>query len=194
MPDLIHSHYADAGYVCKELTQFFGIPFVHTGHSLGRDKLRKLLDDGVSKEDIEKRYKLSHRIEVEEEIIYLANLIVTSTNQEIKNQYGDYDNTSPEKFRVIAPGVDIERFYAYNARVPVDEETSQLIKTISDKLLKFFVHIDKPLIFTVCRPDKRKNISGLITCKQEKAICSRFPIALEPRIFSFVTTFSQPTS
>jgi len=167
LPDIIHSHYADAGYVCKELTQFFGIPFVHTGHSLGRDKLRKLLDDGVSKEDIEKRYKLSHRIEVEEEIIYLANLIVTSTNQEIKNQYGDYDNTSPEKFRVIPPGVDIERFYAYNARVPVDEETSQLIKTISDKLLKFFVHIDKPLIFTVCRPDKRKNISGLITAYGE---------------------------
>ena len=167
LPDIIHSHYADAGYVCKELTQFFGIPFVHTGHSLGRDKLRKLLDDGVSKEDIEKRYKLSHRIEVEEEIIYLANLIVTSTHQEIKNQYGDYDNTSPEKFRVIPPGVDIERFYSYNARVPLDEETSQLIQTISAKLLNFFVQIDKPLIFTVCRPDKRKNISGLITAYGE---------------------------
>ena len=57
-PDIIHSHYADAGYVCKELTQFFGIPFVHTGHSLGRDKLRKLLSDGVIQRDIEKRYKL----------------------------------------------------------------------------------------------------------------------------------------
>ena len=141
--------------------------FVHTGHSLGRDKLRKLLDDGVSKEDIEKRYKLSHRIEVEEEIIYLANLIVTSTHQEIKNQYGDYENSSPEKFRVIPPGVDIERFYPYNARIPLDEETSMLIRTISTKLLTFFVHIDKPLIFTVCRPDKRKNISGLITAYGE---------------------------
>jgi sucrose-phosphate synthase len=167
LPDIIHSHYADAGYVCKELTQFFGIPFVHTGHSLGRDKLRKLLDDGVSKEDIEKRYKLSHRIEVEEEIIYLANLIVTSTHQEIKNQYGDYENSSPEKFRVIAPGVDIERFYPYNARIPLDEETSKLITIIGDKLLNFFVRIDKPLIFTVCRPDKRKNISGLITAYGE---------------------------
>jgi sucrose-phosphate synthase len=167
LPDIIHSHYADAGYVCKELTQFFGIPFVHTGHSLGRDKLRKLLDDGVSKEDIEKRYKLSHRIEVEEEIIYLANLIVTSTHQEIKNQYGDYENSSPEKFRVIPPGVDIERFYPYNARIPLDEETSKLITIIGDKLLNFFVRIDKPLIFTVCRPDKRKNISGLITAYGE---------------------------
>ena len=163
LPDIIHSHYADAGYVCTELTQFFGIPFVHTGHSLGRDKLRKLLSDGMTEEDIEKRYKLAHRIEVEENIIYLANLIITSTKQEIQNQYGDYKNSSEEKFRVIPPGVDIEKFYPYNNRIPLDEETEEIIRTISTKLLNFFVHIDKPLILTVCRPDKRKNISGLIT-------------------------------
>ena len=167
LPDIIHSHYADAGYVCTELTQFFGIPFVHTGHSLGRDKLRKLLSDGMTEEDIEKRYKLSHRIEVEENIIYLANLIITSTKQEIQNQYGDYKNSSQEKFRVIPPGIDIEKLYAYNERIPLDEENAELIKTISTKLLNFFVHIDKPLILTVCRPDKRKNISGLITAYGE---------------------------
>ena len=167
LPDIIHSHYADAGYVCTELTQFFGIPFVHTGHSLGRDKLRKLLSDGTAEEDIEKRYKLSHRIEIEENIIYLANLIITSTKQEIQNQYGDYKNSSEEKFRVIPPGVDIERFYSYKERIPLDEENAELVNTISTKLLNFFVHIDKPLILTVCRPDKRKNISGLITAYGE---------------------------
>ncbi len=167
LPDIIHSHYADAGYVCTELTQFFGIPFVHTGHSLGRDKLRKLLSDGMDREDIEKRYKISHRIDVEENIIHLANRIITSTQQEIQNQYGDYKNTSEEKFRVIPPGVDIDKFYPYNERIPLDEDNSLLIKTISTKLLNFFVHIDKPLILTVCRPDKRKNISGLITAYGE---------------------------
>jgi len=163
LPDIIHSHYADAGYVCTELTQFFGIPFVHTGHSLGRDKLRKLLSDGMDQEDIERRYKILQRIDVEENIIYLANLIITSTKQEINNQYGDYKNSSEEKFRVIPPGVDIERFYSYNERIPLDVENSELVNTISTKLLNFFVQIDKPLILTVCRPDKRKNISGLIT-------------------------------
>jgi len=167
LPDIIHSHYADAGYVCIELTQFFGIPFVHTGHSLGRDKLRKLLADGMDQEDIEKRYKISRRIDVEENVIHLANRIITSTKQEIQNQYGDYKNTAEEKFRVIPPGVDIDRFYPYNERIPLDEDTSHLIKTISTKLLNFFVHIDKPLILTVCRPDKRKNISGLITAYGE---------------------------
>jgi sucrose-phosphate synthase len=167
LPDIIHSHYADAGYVCTELTQFFGIPFVHTGHSLGRDKLRKLLSDGMDQEDIERRYKILQRIDVEENIIYLANLIITSTKQEIKNQYGDYKNSSEEKFRVIPPGVDIERFYSYNERIPLDEENAELVNTISTKLLNFFVQIDKPLILTVCRPDKRKNISGLITAYGE---------------------------
>jgi sucrose-phosphate synthase len=162
LPDIIHSHYADAGYVCTELTQFFGIPFIHTGHSLGRDKLRKLLSDGMDPDDIEKKYKLSHRIVVEENIIHFANRIITSTSQEIKNQYGDYQNTTEGKFRVIPPGVDLERFYPYNARIPIDEEIAKLLHTISNKLLNFFVDFSKPLILTVCRPDKRKNISGLI--------------------------------
>ena len=70
MPDVIHSHYADAGYVCTEITKFFGIPFIHTGHSLGRDKRRKLLSDGLDEKEIEKRYKINHRIDVEESIIF----------------------------------------------------------------------------------------------------------------------------
>src|SRR3989337_1418745 len=64
LPDIIHGHYADAGYVCTELTQFFGIPFIHTGHSLGRNKLRKLIEDGMCPDDIEERFKISHRINV----------------------------------------------------------------------------------------------------------------------------------
>ena len=163
LPDVIHSHYADAGYVCTELTQFFGIPFIHTGHSLGRDKLRKLLSDGMDPDDIEKKYKLNHRINIEENIIHFSNRIITSTHQEIENQYGDYQNTTKGKFRVIPPGVDLERFYPYNARLNLDDESSKLLVTISQELLKFFVDVAKPLILTVCRPDKRKNITGLIT-------------------------------
>ena len=167
MPDVIHSHYADAGYVCTEITKFFGIPFIHTGHSLGRDKKRKLLSDGLDEKEIEKRYKINHRIDVEESIIFYANRIITSTKQEIQNQYGGYENKAEEKFRVIPPGIDIEKFYPHNARIPLDEETSKLLQTISEKLLNFFVHMDMPLILSVCRPDKRKNISGLITAYGE---------------------------
>jgi sucrose-phosphate synthase len=163
LPDIIHSHYADAGYVCSELTKFFGIPFIHTGHSLGKDKRRKLIGEGMPVDEIEKRYKISHRIKVEEEVIYFADRVVTSTRQEIKRQYGDYENTNEEKFRVIPPGVNIEKFYPFN-RKPEDnnEESEKWKRVIGEKLFRFFVDVDKPMILSICRPDKRKNISGLI--------------------------------
>ena len=41
-PDIIHSHYADAGYVGTRLSSQLGVPLVHTGHSLGRVKRRRL--------------------------------------------------------------------------------------------------------------------------------------------------------
>jgi len=167
LPDVIHSHYADAGYVCTELTKFFGIPFIHTGHSLGKDKLRKLLSNGQSIEEIDKRYKINHRIEVEENVIHYSDLIITSTSQEIKKQYGDYKNTNEEKFRVIPPGVDLEKFHPFVADNLRSREVKRLKMVITEKLLKFFIDVDKPLILALCRPDKRKNISGLITAYGE---------------------------
>ena len=167
LPDVIHSHYADAGYVCTELTKFFGIPFVHTGHSLGKSKLGKLLSDGIEIEDIEKRYKISHRIEAEENTIYYADMIVTSTSQEIEKQYADYKNTDPTKFKVIPPGVNLEKFYPFNLDSLRTREVKRLNMMITEKLLRFFIDVDKPLILSLCRPDKRKNISGLITAYGE---------------------------
>jgi len=167
LPDLVHSHYADAGFICTELSQFFGIPFIHTGHSLGISKKKKLIADGMSNEDIDKKYKINHRIEVEENIIHSANLIVTSTNQEIQKQYGDYENSAQSKFCVIPPGVNLARFYTYDKKISHDRKTAMLLQTITTKLLTFFIEIDKPLILSVCRPDKRKNIAGLITAYGE---------------------------
>ena len=42
---------------------------MHTGHSLGKVKLKKLLADGMLMDDIEKRYKINHRIKVEQDVI-----------------------------------------------------------------------------------------------------------------------------
>jgi len=167
LPDVIHSHYADAGYVCTELTKFFGIPFVHTGHSLGLSKLRKLQSENIPMEDIEKRYKISHRIEVEENVNYYADMIITSTRQEIERQYGEYKNSDESKFRIIPPGVNLDKFHAYKKEGIRSRELRQLKITITKKLLKFFIDVDKPLILALCRPDKRKNISGLITAYGE---------------------------
>jgi sucrose-phosphate synthase len=162
LPDIIHSHYADAGYVCTELTKFFGIPLIHTGHSLGRDKLNNLLKNGLTEEEINKRYKINQRIAAEESVIFFADRIVTSTNQEIKKQYGLYENTNEDKFVVIPPGVSLERFHPYNEKREWNDEEREVRENIREELWRFFTNLNKPLILSLCRPEKRKNISGLI--------------------------------
>ena len=51
-PNWIHAHYADAGYVGALVSQRLGIPLVFTGHSLGREKQRRLLEGGLTHEQI----------------------------------------------------------------------------------------------------------------------------------------------
>lgn len=162
LPDIIHSHYADAGYVCTELNKFFGIPLIHTGHSLGRDKYNNLLKNGLTEEEIDKRYKIHTRIEAEEGVIFFADRIITSTNQEIEKQYSLYENTNEEKFVVIPPSVELERFFPYNEVREWEGEYKKFRDHLRDQLWRFFTNMHKPIILSLCRPEKRKNISGLI--------------------------------
>ena len=69
MPDLVHSHYADAGYVGVRLANLLGVPLIHTGHSLGRDKRKRLLAMGLSGDEIEHTYNMVRRVDAEEEIL-----------------------------------------------------------------------------------------------------------------------------
>lgn len=110
-PNILHSHYADAGSVGTRLSHLTGIPLIHTGHSLGRDKKLRLLAAGMQKEEIESRYNISRRIEAEEEILATAKLVVTSTRNEIEDQYELYDFYHPDKMVVIPPGADLEQFH-----------------------------------------------------------------------------------
>lgn len=111
MPDLIHSHYADAGYVGTRLSHQLGIPLIHTGHSLGRSKRKRLLASGVSREIIEKRYNITRRINAEEDTLSSAQKVITSTHQEINEQYAQYDYYEPQQMQVIPPGTDMTKFY-----------------------------------------------------------------------------------
>lgn len=162
VPDIIHSHYADAGYVCSQLSAFFGIPLVHTGHSLGKDKLEHLLNNNMKREEIERRYKISRRIDAENRVNFYADKIITSTSQEISAQYGKYEYVDKNKFNVIPPGIDLEKFYAFSHKREWNKTEQQLRNNIQTELYRFFINMSKPIILALCRPEKRKNISGLI--------------------------------
>ncbi|CAK9137947.1 unnamed protein product [Ilex paraguariensis] len=91
-PYVIHGHYADAGEVAAYLSGALNVPMVLTGHSLGRNKFEQLLKQGrYSREDINSTYKIMRRIEAEELGLDAAELVVTSTRQEIEEQWGLYD-------------------------------------------------------------------------------------------------------
>lgn len=154
MPDLIHGHYADAGYVGSRLSHQLGIPLVFTGHSLGRNKRKQLLASGVNRAEIESMYAISHRIEAEETTLGVAGRVITSTQQEIEQQYGLYDFYQPERMRVIPPGTDMQQFFPAQG----DEKSSR----IALELGRFLHQPHKPIILALSRPDPKKNIVTLI--------------------------------
>jgi sucrose-phosphate synthase len=152
-PDLVHSHYADAGYVGVRLAHLLSIPLVHTGHSLGRDKRKRLLAKGMSREDLETTYNIERRIDAEEEVLANADLIIASTRNEIEEQYGLYNYYDPARMRVIPPGTDLQQFH------PPDEPESIPFR---EEVARFLNDPDKPLILALSRPDERKNILTLL--------------------------------
>ena len=111
--DIVHGHYPDGGYVAMQLAEIFGTPFVYTGHSLGRSKLVQLINEGMKEKDIRKKYKIDYRIQMEEEVLKKADLVITSTHQELTEQYGQYHNKDIPNYHVRPPGLDIEKFYPF---------------------------------------------------------------------------------
>lgn len=152
-PDLVHSHYADAGYVGVRLANLLGVPLVHTGHSLGRDKRKRLLARGLSRDEIEQTYNIGRRIDAEEEVLANASLVITSTHNEIDEQYALYNYYDPERMRVIPPGTDLEQF-----RPPTADERFAFASQVD----RFLEQPEKPLVLALSRPDERKNILALI--------------------------------
>ena len=177
VPDIIHSHYADAGYVGSRLSHQLGVPLVHTGHSLGRSKRKQLLASGIKRSEIETTYNISRRIEAEETTLGVAERVITSTRQEIEQQYGLYDFYQPERMRVIPPGTDLEKFFP-----PQGNERST---EIAQQLVRFLKEPKKPIILALSRPDPRKNIVALIEAYGESP--ASLVTSLSPMDMNFTT-------
>ena len=154
VPDVVHSHYADAGYAGARLAALLGVPLIHTGHSLGRVKRQRLLEKGLKEQAIEQQYNLSLRIEAEERALDSAALVIASTRQEVEEQYALYDNYHPRRMEVIPPGVDLSRF-----RPPQRGEPPP---PIAAELARFLRDPRKPMVLALSRPDERKNIPTLV--------------------------------
>lgn len=156
VPDIVHAHYADAGYVGSRIAAILNVPFLFTGHSLGRvKKERLLLERGSTEKAIESKYNISTRIEAEELALSSAELVIASTRQEVNDQYAKYEFYNPKRMVVIPPGVDISNF-----RPPKRNDKTPLF--VSEELSRFLKKLSKPSILAISRADERKNIKTLL--------------------------------
>lgn len=153
-PDLVHSHYADAGYIGSRVSHVMGLPLIHTGHSLGRVKRHRLLASGLDSQTIDERYNMARRITAEEQTLASAERVITSTHQEIEEQYELYDFYRPEAMHVIPPGTNLSRF-----QPPQGKEHES---AIAQEVTRFLKEPDKPMILALSRADARKNIAALL--------------------------------
>jgi len=165
-PDVVHGHYADGNYLAGQVSEMFGIPFIATGHSLGRNKKNILLQEGMTEEKINEKFNMERRIEVEELLLKTADVIIVSTQHIIDTQYALYENAKAGRFKVIAPGVTPEIFYPfYRMDMPsfkMSIEQEQALYRVNADIDRFLFNPAKPLILSIGRADKRKNFETII--------------------------------
>jgi D-inositol-3-phosphate glycosyltransferase len=99
--DVIHSHYWLSGQVGWLARERWGVPLVHSAHTLAKVK-NALLADGDEPEPMA-------RVIGEEQVVAEADRLIASTAGEADELTGLYA-ADPGKVRTIAPGVDLDLF------------------------------------------------------------------------------------
>jgi D-inositol-3-phosphate glycosyltransferase len=99
--DLIHSHYWMSGQVGWLARERWGVPHVHTPHTLAKVKNR-LIAAGDRPEP-------KARVIGEEQVVAESDRLVANTRFEAQDLVSCYD-ADPTKLAVVQPGVDLDRF------------------------------------------------------------------------------------
>ena len=120
--DFINSHYWDAGLAGQTLATTLGCPHIHTPHSLGAWKRRKMETDFPDDKDaFEKTYNFSQRIRNESITYKSADFVVATSPIQLDLFKTDY-GVSDGKLIMIPPGYDDNRFF------PVSDASRQAIR------------------------------------------------------------------
>lgn len=99
--DAIHSHYWLSGQVGWLARERWGVPLIHSAHTLAKVK-NALLADGDAPEP-------RARVIGEEQVVAEADRLVASTAEEATDLIRRYD-ADPDRVRTVAPGVDLTTF------------------------------------------------------------------------------------
>ena len=99
--DLVHSHYWLSGQVGWLAAERWGVPLVHTAHTLAKVKNLALADDDVPEP--------LRRVVGEQQVVDAADRLVANTADEARQLVDLYD-ADPGRVVTVAPGVDLEHF------------------------------------------------------------------------------------
>jgi D-inositol-3-phosphate glycosyltransferase len=128
--DLIHSHYWLSGQVGWLASERWGVPLVHTAHTLSKVK-NCALADGDAPEPLA-------RIIGEEQVVAAADRLIASTGEEAA-QLIDLYGADPARVDTVPPGVDLETF------APGPSDARARLGLGADDLVLLFVGRIQPL-------------------------------------------------
>lgn len=166
LPDVWTGHYADGGLAAVLASRASGRPFTFTGHSLGAQKLERLLDSADQLDKLDKEFHFGARIAAEQATMSRAGRVIVSTRQEQEGQYGHrwyaraIDVTDDTRFTVVPPGVNLSLF-DWEAQNIKETNTRQkveraLARDVAPERLAL------PCVLVSARLEPKKNHAGLV--------------------------------
>ncbi|XP_011006464.1 PREDICTED: sucrose synthase 2 [Populus euphratica] len=187
IPDFIIGNYSDGNLVASLLAYKMGVTQCTIAHALEKTKYP---DSDIYWKKFDDKYHFSCQFTADVLAMNNADFIITSTYQEIagtKTTVGQYEshtaftlpglyrvvhgiNVFDTKFNIVSPGADMDIYFPYSDKqkrlttlhcsiekmLYDSEQTDDWIGTLSDR--------SKPIIFSMARLDRVKNITGLVEC------------------------------
>ncbi|RAM59890.1 sucrose-phosphate synthase [Mesotoga sp. SC_4PWA21] len=165
LPSFVTTHYGDGGLTGAMLFKETGIPYSFTAHSLGAQKLDKLLQTGADRAEIESRFNFSFRIAAERISMKYSAVNFVSTSMERFQQYShrlyrDFSEVGNDsKYSVVPPGVNTDIFAA--SPTELDTIIEKRYKEAVEKFSKPS-RLQLPMIIISSRLEQKKNHMGVV--------------------------------
>ncbi|KAM0931568.1 hypothetical protein ACQ4PT_000248 [Festuca glaucescens] len=184
-PDLIIGNYTDGNLVASLMSSKLGVTQGTIAHALEKTKYE---DSDVKWRELDQKYHFSCQFTADMIAMNTTDFIITSTYQEIagsKEKPGQYEqhyaftmpglcryatgiNVFDPKFNIAAPGADQSVYFPFTQKqkrlTGLHPQIEELLysKDDTDEHIGYLADRSKPIIFSMARLDKVKNITGLV--------------------------------
>ncbi|KAM7274577.1 hypothetical protein ACFE04_016443 [Oxalis oulophora] len=184
-PDLIIGNYSDGNIVASLLAHKLGVTQCTIAHALEKTKYP---DSDIYWKKFDEKYHFSSQFTADLIAMNHTDFIITSTFQEIagsKDTVGQYEshtsftlpglyrvvhgiNVFDPKFNIVSPGADMTIYFSYTEEkrrlTSFHPEIEDLLYSTVENEEHLCVLKDrtKPILFTMARLDRVKNLSGLV--------------------------------